>query len=114
MYWQGRPKMSMKDSRKGNKNIIWVNLALIALVILLAVAPLILLEGAEFGGADGEAEVQITEIAPHYTPWFDPFFEPASGEIESMLFALQAAAGAGVLFYGLGYLKGRRKQEEGN
>lgn len=106
--------MRKQDSWNIRKNKVWINLALIAVVILLAVAPLMLLEGAEFGGADGTAEVQITEIAPHYTPWFEPLFEPASGEIESMLFALQAAAGAGVLFYGLGYLKGRRKQEEGN
>ena len=106
--------MRKQDSRNIRKNKVWINLALIAVVILLAVAPLILLEGAEFGGADGAAEEQIIEIAPQYNPWFEPFFEPASGEIESMLFALQAAAGAGVLFYGLGYLKGRRKQEEGN
>ena len=106
--------MRKQDSRNIRKNKVWINLALIAVVILLAVAPLVLLEGAEFGGADGAAEEQIIEIAPQYTPWFEPFFEPASGEIESMLFALQAAAGAGVLFYGLGYLKGRRKQEEGN
>lgn len=106
--------MRKQDSQNIRKNKVWINLALIAVVILLAVAPLMLLEGAEFGGADGAAEVQITKIAPHYTPWFEPFFEPASGEIESMLFALQAAAGSGVLFYGLGYLKGRRKREEGN
>jgi len=106
--------MRKQDSHDNRKNRVWINLALITVVILLAVAPLVFLEGAEFGGADGEAETQITQIAPHYTPWFESFFEPASGEIESMLFALQAAVGAGVLFYGLGYLKGRKKQEEGN
>lgn len=41
-------------------------------------------------------------------PWFKPVFEPGSGEIESGLFALQAALGAGVLGYALGNLRGRR------
>jgi cobalt/nickel transport protein len=104
----------MKDNRNNSKSTIWINLALILVVILLAVAPLVFLENAEFSGADGEAEAQIVQIAPHYSPWFKPLFEPASGEIESMLFALQAAAGSGVLFYWLGYLKGRNKKEEGN
>ena len=86
------------------------NLLLIGIVIVLSIAPLFIAKDAAFGGADGEAEEAITEIATHYEPWFEPFMEPASGEIESLLFALQAAAGAGVLAYGFGYLKGLSKQ----
>ncbi|MFQ9918367.1 MAG: energy-coupling factor ABC transporter substrate-binding protein [Flavonifractor plautii] len=39
---------------------------------------------------------------PDYEPWFEPILEPASGEVESLLFALQAAIGAGVVGFVLG------------
>ncbi|SMD19292.1 energy-coupling factor ABC transporter substrate-binding protein [Rhizobium sp. RU36D] len=82
------------------------NLLLLSLVILLAILPLVIHHGgdAEFGGADGEAEVAITEIQPDYQPWAAPLWEPPSGEIESLLFALQAAIGAGLI----GFYFGRR------
>ncbi len=79
---------------------------LLVLVLALAIVPLFLQRGAEFGGADGEAEEVIGEINPDYEPWFEPLYEPASGEIESALFALQAAIGAGVI----GYYFGRQKR----
>jgi cobalt/nickel transport protein len=88
------------------------NLMLIAIVVVLAILPLVMLGDAKFAGADGEAEEAITEIAVDYSPWFSPLLEPKSGEVESLLFALQAAAGAGVIFYGLGYMIGRSKKEE--
>ncbi len=69
-------------------------------------------KNAEFAGADSQAEQAITELNGNYQPWFSPIWEPPSGEIESLLFALQAAVGAGVLGYGLGYLRGRKKKEE--
>lgn len=85
------------------KKVIWKkNVLLLILVILLAVVPLYLCRGAEFGGADGEAENVIMEMAPDYKPWFEPIMEPASGEIESLLFALQAAIGSGIVFFILG------------
>lgn len=89
-----------------------INVILILAVIILSIAPLYIAKGSAFGGADGEAEVAITEIAADYEPWFEPIMAPASGEIESLLFALQAAVGAGVLAYGFGYLKGRSKSKE--
>ncbi|HCX63202.1 MAG TPA: energy-coupling factor ABC transporter substrate-binding protein, partial [Clostridiales bacterium] len=49
-----------------------------------------------------------TEINPDYEPWFSPLIEPASGEIESLLFSLQAAIGAGVIGYFYGLVKGKR------
>lgn len=78
------------------------NLILILLVILIAAVPLWLLPDAEFGGADGQAEEAIMELNPDYEPWFEPILEPASGEVESLLFALQAAIGAGVVGFILG------------
>jgi cobalt/nickel transport protein len=89
------------------------NLILISIVVGLAVIPLFIVKDAEFGGADGQAEEAITEINSSYKPWFSPVWEPPSGEIESLLFALQAAIGAGVIGYGLGFMRGRSKKQDG-
>ncbi|MDK2918965.1 MAG: cobalt/nickel transport protein [Candidatus Petromonas sp.] len=88
------------------------NMILILLVVLIAILPLIIVKGAEFGGADGQAEELINEINPNYKPWVNPFWEPPSGEIESLLFALQAAIGSGFIFYFIGYHKGMKKGQE--
>jgi len=64
---------------------------------------------AMFGGADERAQQAIGSIAPGYRPWFEPVFEPASGEIASLLFALQAAVGAGVIGYWLGLSVARER-----
>lgn len=98
------------QNKKSNPSMT-PNLVLIALVIGLAIYPLLTVKDAEFGGADGEAETVITEIDADYQPWFSPLLEPKSGEIESLLFALQAALGAGVIGYGLGWMKGRKREE---
>lgn len=88
------------------------NLLLLAIVIILAIVPLFIQKGAEFGGADGQAEEAIGEIAPDYQPWFHVLWEPPSGEIESLLFALQAAIGAGFIGYFIGFMRGKNKQGE--
>lgn len=92
-----------------------INALLLLVVAALAVLPLALGlgDGQEepFTGADAQAETAITEIAPDYEPWFSPLYEPPSGEIESALFALQAALGAGVLAYYFGVRRGRRQGE---
>jgi cobalt/nickel transport protein len=80
---------------------------LVLAVILLALMPLIFVQG-EYGGADGEAEEAIGEIQPDYEPWFNPVIEVPSGEIESLLFVSQAAIGAGIVGYVIGLYKGRR------
>ena len=93
-----------------------INALLLFVVAALAVLPLALGLGDHkeepFAGADAEAETAITEIKPDYEPWFSPLYEPPSGEIESALFALQAALGAGVLAYYFGVRRGRRQGEE--
>lgn len=85
-----------------------VSLLLAALVVILAVVPLLIIRDSEFGGADAAAEQAIGEVAPDYQPWFRPLFEPPSGETESLLFAVQAAIGAGVIGYFFGLKRGRR------
>ncbi|MEV7372856.1 energy-coupling factor ABC transporter substrate-binding protein [Streptomyces sp. NPDC090301] len=90
-----------------------INALLLLVVAALAVLPLALGLGDHkeepFTGADAEAETAITELQPDYEPWFSPLYEPPSGEIESALFALQAALGAGVLAYYFGLRRGRRQ-----
>ena len=47
-----------------------------------------------------------------YQPWFNSIWEPPSGEIESLLFALQAAIGAIIIGYVLGYYNGQAKERK--
>ena len=103
----------------------WQNILLIVGVVLLALVPLWIVdkpavgpngeETAVFGGSADQARNAITEIKPDYQPWFKSIIEPASNEIASMLFALQAALGAGFIGYYLGVSvtreKMRREQE---
>lgn len=88
------------------------NLVLIIIAILLIILPLAINPSAEYGGADGHAEEAITEIKPEYEPWFSSFYEPPSGEIESLLFSVQAAFGAGIIGYILGNIKGKKSGRE--
>jgi cobalt/nickel transport protein len=85
------------------------NAVLFLFVILLTVFPLYLHKDSEFGGADGQAEEVIGEIAPDYKPWFDAIWEPPGGETESLLFSLQSAIGAIIIGYVIGYGKARKK-----
>ena len=65
-----------------------------------------------FAGADNKAKDLIGEIDPNYRPWFKPLMEPASGEIASLLFALQAALGAGFIGYYLGVSVTRERMQQ--
>ncbi len=88
------------------------NLLLMIAVVLLVAIPLWMVkrpapgpDGKEmkiFQGADNQAMDVIGTLAPGYKPWFKPLMEPPSGEIGSLLFALQAALGAGFIGYYLG------------
>jgi cobalt/nickel transport protein len=60
----------------------------------------------EWGGADGQAEDVISDLTDGtYIPWFQSIYQPPSGEIESLLFALQAAVGSLIIGYFLGYYR---------
>jgi len=80
------------------------SLLLLAASAAIMAAPFLLRVEGEFKGNDDRASDAIAESRPGYEPWFQPLWKPPSGEVESMLFALQAAIGAGVL----GYVIGRR------
>lgn len=83
------------------------NLWLLLGVIVLAVGPLMFhSETAKFGGSDDQASALISRIQPSYHRWAVPLWEPPSSEIESLIFALQAALGAGLLGYYFGRKRG--------
>lgn len=91
------------------------SIILLSLVAIIAIIPLALYSGmgeddGYFGGADGAAEEAISETG--YKPWFSSIWEPPSGEIESLLFALQAAIGAIVIGYVFGYYHGQAKERK--
>lgn len=94
---------------ESGKAPIWL---LLGLVVVLAVMPLYLHPGSEFGGADGAAEEAITEVQPDAKPWFTPIWSPPGGETETLLFALQAALGAGLIGFYFGLKRGERTAQQ--
>lgn len=82
------------------------------LAVFLLTLPLVLNREAEFAGSDSQAQEAITAVAPGYQPWFSSLWQPPSPEVETLLFSLQAAAGAGFVGYYLGYVRGQRKVRE--
>lgn len=82
----------------------WLWLLLLALIVVPFVGPWS--DGAEFIGTDSIAQIHIENSNPDYQPWFSSVFQ-AIGEVESFLFAAQAAIGAGALGYFIGLVRGR-------
>jgi cobalt/nickel transport protein len=96
-----------------------VNLALLLGVVALFAVPLGLRlnasggpEGESYPGTDSTAADMVAEVDPDYEPWLSPLLGTSSGEVESGLFALQAAVGAGAFGFALGRLCGRRSGRE--
>lgn len=86
------------------------NILLLMLVIFLAIIPFYVTKNAEFAGADDQTKGIISEVKPNYKPWFSPVFKPPSSEIESLIFALQASIGTGIIAYFIGLSKGRSEK----
>ena len=79
-------------------------ICVIGLTLLLFFIP----HAGDYSGSDNQAQQAIAQLAPNYKPWFAPVFEPASSEIESLLFTLQGSIGSAIVFYILGYYRGKR------
>lgn len=94
----------------------WVTPVIIVLLVALFIISMVF--GAKktssdeegFGGTD-DAAAEAAEQAGA-KKWIEPIFQPNSGEVESGLFALQAALGAGIAGYALGRMSGRKKGRE--
>ncbi|MFA4859673.1 energy-coupling factor ABC transporter substrate-binding protein [Methanoregula sp.] len=93
-------------------------LEILAIVAILVFCGLFLytsstLQGAEFAGSDNVGSGKIAELSGKPVESFSPLipqYEPPSGEIESCLFALQAAFG-GIMIGGVfGYWIGQKKK----
>lgn len=85
------------------------NWILILAALLIAGLPLWFHPDAEFAGTDAGAEAVVEEISPDYEPWAEPLVGDLPSEVESGLFALQAALGAGLLGYTLGKYRARNE-----
>jgi cobalt/nickel transport protein len=92
-----------------------INVWLLAGAVVLSIAPVLIHQGKEFKATDSINITAIEQVKPGYKPWFEPMLKPSGGEVETFLFAAQAAIGSGVTCYILGLYKGRaerRKTEE--
>lgn len=94
---------------------------LIAAVAALTILPVTLVKQPSVGpggtqpelfkGSDDQASAAVHALAPSYKPWFSPIFKTDSSETDTLLFALQAAIGAGFIGYYAGYSRGRTKDD---
>ncbi|HIZ82218.1 MAG TPA: cobalt transport protein CbiN [Candidatus Mediterraneibacter pullistercoris] len=87
---------------------------LLVIAVLIAVIPVAVLKGAQFGGSDDAGSVMVEEIHGEYEPWFTPVLETAlggelPGELESLLFCVQTGIGVGVIAFFMGRFVERRK-----
>lgn len=80
------------------------HLWLLAGALLLGLLAVPALFPGGYGGADGAAEDVLTESG--HDSWFSPVYEPPSGEVESTLFAIQAAVGGVLIGYYVGRMRG--------
>ena len=90
-------------------------LILIACVLIIMLAPLFLLQGAEFEGTDGAGSGMVEEImGDDFEPIAEPILERLIGgelpaEMETLFFCIQTGIGVGIIAYCFGYLAARKK-----
>jgi cobalt/nickel transport system permease protein len=79
---------------------------LIAVLLTIFLIPIVVLPGADFGGADDAAGEIISNMG--YVPWFNSIWTLPEG-LESLMFAVQAIIGASIIAYIVGYERGKRQ-----
>jgi cobalt/nickel transport protein len=89
-----------------------LNSWLFGTAVVLSFAPVLIFQGKEFTATDSRNQTAISEVQPSYKPWAAPVIKPSGGEIETFLFATQAAIGSGVVGYILGLYKGRTERRK--
>jgi cobalt/nickel transport protein len=83
----------------------WKYLVLITVMVVLFVAPLALNPGAKYSGSDDQGGELIEQIQPSFKPWIQPWWQPPSSEIQSLLFCVQTGLGALIIGYYIGVFK---------
>lgn len=78
------------------------HLILALCVALIIIAPFVLNVSIN-GGTDDLASNQIQNLG--YTPWFESIWTPPSDNVETLIFAAQAAIGLIIIGYFIGYYK---------
>ena len=97
--------------KKKTKTVI----LLIVATLLVALAPLFIIRGAEFEGSDGAGSEMVEEVTGgEYEPWFEPVLETLiggelPGEMETLFFCVQTGVGVGIIAYCFGYLAAKKK-----
>jgi cobalt/nickel transport protein len=86
------------------------NILLFSGAVILSMAPILMYQGKDFKATDSLNVTAIEQVKPGYKPWFTPVIKPSGSEIETFLFATQAAIGSGVTCYILGLYKGRTER----
>ncbi|MCF2165941.1 MULTISPECIES: energy-coupling factor ABC transporter substrate-binding protein [Halobacterium] len=81
-------------------------------ILLGALVVFSFVSAGAWGGTDGVANDTITTINPSYEPWFQSLWTPPSGEIESLLFSIQAAVGGIIIGYYLGRDRPRGQSQD--
>lgn len=86
-------------------------------VAILIVAPIVMYSGhgeddGYFGGSDDQGGEAIEQMNPNYEVWAEPLWEPPSGEIESLIFCLEAGIGGLIVGYVFGKWKGQDKSRK--
>ena len=103
------PESTVTKTRQDNSltgQSKWVTPVIIVLVVALFVISMVLGGKKTSGDEEGFGEQAGAK------KWIEPIFEPNSGEVESGLFAMQAALGAGIAGYALGRMSGKKKGRE--
>ncbi|MFQ7552878.1 MAG: energy-coupling factor ABC transporter substrate-binding protein [Blautia marasmi] len=93
-------------------------IGLLVVIILIAFIPLFALKDAEFGGSDDAGSQVVEEVDSSFQPIAEPILEKIlgrelPGEVESLLFCVQASIGVGILAFFMGRFVERKKLGKG-
>ncbi len=101
--------------KKNQKYVYVAGFAIIAAMVFCTLA-IGAMDGSEFGGSDDEGSSVIEEVSDNFTgPWWNGIWGDYElpSETESMLFALQAAIGAIIIGFFIGYVyRGKRLEAD--
>lgn len=102
--------------KKNHKYVYIAGFGIIALLVLCTLA-IGANNGSEFGGSDDQGGSVIEEVSDSFDgPWWNGIYGDYEipAETESMLFALQAAIGAIIIGFFIGYVYRGKRDEKNN